>query len=53
MTEVRAPLPEILHRKLKEEAAREGLHLKVLVARILEEHIEKQKGPQNSRIKEI
>jgi len=48
MPEVRAPLPDKLHRKLKEEAAREGLHLKALVAKILQEHIEKQKGNKNS-----
>lgn len=43
MPEVRAPLTEQLHRKLKEEAAREGLHLKALIAKILQEHVQKQK----------
>jgi len=47
MPEVRTPLSEQLHRKLKEEAAREGLHLKVLVANILQNHIEKQKDNKN------
>ena len=40
MTEVRSSLDESLHRSLKEEAAREGLHLKKLIAIILEEHIQ-------------
>jgi len=53
MPEVRAPLTEQLHRKLKEEAAREGLHLKVLVAKILQDHIEKQKENKNRRTEEI
>ena len=39
MPEVRTNLPDELHRSLKEEAAREGLHLKKLIAIILEEHI--------------
>ena len=43
MGEVRASLPEKVHRQLKEEAAREGLHLKVLIAKILQEHLERQK----------
>jgi len=43
MGEVRASLPEEIHRKLKEEAARKGLHLKVLIAKILQEHLERQK----------
>ena len=43
MGEVRASLPEEIHRKLKEEAARKGLHLKVLIANILQEHLERQK----------
>jgi len=48
MPEVRALLTEQLHRKLKEEAAREGLHLKVLVVNILQDHIGKQKENKNS-----
>ena len=43
MGEVRASLPEVIHRQLKEEAARKGLHLKVLIAKILQEHLERQK----------
>jgi len=43
MGEVRASLPEEIHRKLKEEAARKGSHLKVLIAKILQEHLERQK----------
>lgn len=42
MPEVRASLPEKLHRQLKEEAAHRGLHLKTLIVRILQQHIEKQ-----------
>jgi len=52
MPEVRAPLTEQLHRKLKAEAAQEGLHLKVLVAKILQDHIEKQKENKNKRAEE-
>ena len=43
MGEVRASLPEVIHRQLKEEAARKGLHLKVLIAKILQDHLERQK----------
>jgi predicted HicB family RNase H-like nuclease len=43
MPEVRASLTVQLHRKLKAEAAREGLYLKELIAKILQEHVEK--GP--------
>ena len=42
MPEIRTPLPERLHRQLKEQAAREGLHLKVLIAKILQEHVKNQ-----------
>lgn len=42
--EIRASLSSELHRKLKAEAAREGVHLKDLIARILEEHVKEQKG---------
>ena len=44
MREIRASLTVRLHRKLKEEAAREGLHLKDLIAKILENHIKNQAG---------
>lgn len=43
MPEVRASLSEELHRQLKEQAARDGLHLKALIAKILQEHVQKQK----------
>ena len=44
MPEIRASLDIQTHRKLKSEAAREGLHLKELIAQILEEHVKNQKG---------
>ena len=40
MPEIRTSLPDELHRSLKEEAAREGLHLKKLIAIVLEEHVQ-------------
>ncbi len=43
MREVRTSLPDDLHRLLKEEAARKGLHLKDLVATILKEHVDKER----------
>ena len=43
MPEVRTTLSDQLHRLLKEEAARKGLHLKQLIATILKEHIEREK----------
>lgn len=43
MGEVRTSLPEETHRQLKEEAARKGLHLKALIAKILQEHLDRQK----------
>jgi len=43
MGEVRASLPEEVHRQLKEEAARKGLHLNELIARILMEHLERER----------
>ncbi len=36
--EIRTSVDVQLHRKLKAEAAREGVHLKDLIAKILEEH---------------
>jgi len=42
MPEIRASLAVELHRKLKAEAARKGLHLKELIAKILEEHARNQ-----------
>jgi predicted HicB family RNase H-like nuclease len=44
MPEIRASLTTELHRKLKAEAAREGVHLKDLVAQILEKHLNSQRG---------
>ena len=49
MGEVRAPLPEEIHRLLKEEAARKGVHLKDLVAVILKEHTEKEVGKNRTK----
>ncbi len=43
MPEVRCSLPKQLHRQLKEQAAHEGLYLKVLIAKILQEHVKNQK----------
>jgi len=43
MPEIRCPLPKQLHRQLKEQAAREDLYLKVLIAKILQEHVKNQK----------
>jgi predicted HicB family RNase H-like nuclease len=45
--EIRATIDEQLHRKLKAEAAREGVHLKQLIAKILEDH-SKNKGVGNA-----
>ena len=42
MPEIRTNLLEQIHRLLKEEAARKGLHLKELIANILREHVEKE-----------
>jgi len=44
MPEIRANLTTELHRKLKAEAAREGMHLKELVAKVLEEHVNSRGG---------
>lgn len=44
MPEIRASLTVPIHRKLKVEAAREGMHLKELIARILKEHVNSQGG---------
>jgi len=42
--EIRASLAVELHRKLKMEAARKGMHLRDLIAQVLEEHMKKQGG---------
>ena len=44
MPEVRTSLGVELHRKLKSEAARQGMHLKDLIAKILEKHANNQGG---------
>jgi predicted HicB family RNase H-like nuclease len=44
MPEIRASLSVELHRKLKSEAAREGMHLKDLIAKVLEKHVNSQGG---------
>ena len=44
MPEIRASLTTELHRKLKAEAAREGMHLKDLIAKVLEKHTNSQGG---------
>ena len=44
MPEVRASLSIALHRKLKAEAARRGMHLKELIAQVLEEHVKSDGG---------
>ena len=41
MTEIRASVTVEVHRKLKEEAARSGKHLKELVAEVLQTHVAK------------
>jgi hypothetical protein len=41
MTEIRASVTVEVHRKLKEEAARSGRHLKDLVADLLQTHVVK------------
>jgi predicted HicB family RNase H-like nuclease len=50
MPEIRASVTVEVHRKLKEEAARDGKHLKALVAEVLDEHLKNQKaGTKNGR----
>jgi len=44
MPEIRATLSAELHRKLKAEAANKGLHLKELVAQVLQEHAKNEGG---------
>jgi len=44
MPEIRASVTVDIHRKLKEEAARSGKHLKTLVTEILEAHIKNNAG---------
>lgn len=49
MPEIRANLTAELHRKLKAEAAQKGMHLKELIARILEEHTKSQGGAKKAK----
>jgi hypothetical protein len=44
MPEIRASITVDIHRKLKEEAARNGKHLKALVSEILVAHIHNGAG---------
>ena len=44
MPEIRASVTVEVHRKLKEEAARDGKHLKVLIAELLVAHIKNGGG---------
>ena len=49
MPEIRASLTTDLHRKLKAEAAREGVHLKQLIADILEKYVNSQGGTKKTK----
>ena len=49
MPEVRAPITVDIHRKLKQEAVREGKHLKDLIAEILEKHTKDGHGGSTKR----
>ncbi len=49
MPEIRATLTTELHRKLKAEAAREGMHLKDLIAKVLEKHANIQGGGKKGK----
>lgn len=49
MPEIRATITVEVHRKLKEEAARSGKHLKELIAEILVEHIKNGRGGEKVR----
>ena len=51
MPEIRASVTVEVHRKLKEEAARDGKHLKVLVAEVLMEHIKNGGGGARKAVK--
>jgi predicted HicB family RNase H-like nuclease len=44
MPEIRASVTVEVHRELKQEAARDGKHLKELVAEVLEEHLRNGSG---------
>ena len=49
MPEIRASLNTDLHRRLKAEAAHEGVHLKQLVADILQEHVKNHGGARKKQ----
>ena len=49
MTEIRASVTVEVHRKLKEEAARSGKHLKELVAELLQVHVKNGAGDGRGR----
>ena len=49
MPEIRTSLSVELHRKLKGEAVERGMHLKHLVAQILEEHAKDSKANRPQR----
>jgi len=49
MPEIRASITVEVHRKLKEEAARSGKHLKALVSEILVAHIQGGAGGGKGR----
>ena len=49
MPEIRATVDVQLHRKLKAEAAREGLHLKQLIAKILGDYTKNKGGGNGER----
>jgi hypothetical protein len=50
MPEIRTSLSIDVHRKLKGEAVRKGMHLKQLVAQILEEHAKGNKSNKSQRL---
>jgi hypothetical protein len=50
MPEIRTSLSIELHRKLKGEAVEKGMHLKYLVAQILEEHSKGNKSNKSQRL---
>jgi predicted HicB family RNase H-like nuclease len=49
MTEIRASVTVEVHRKLKEEAARSGKHLKELVAEVLQVHVRNGSGESKGK----
>jgi hypothetical protein len=49
MPEIRASITVEIHRKLKEEAARNGKHLKALISEILVAHIHNGAGGAKSK----